>query len=194
MVLLRDATAGAAGADAPEGGADQGVEVYLLHRHTRMPFAPSVAVFPGGRIDPVDHGRPDPVLACACRETEEETGVRLDPDALRPWAHWITPECEPLRFDTYFYVARLPAAAEPADVSGETERAGWMPATAALAARDAGELALMPPTWSILIELAAAPNVASVLDAAADRRIETVRPRLVSTTTGWVFDWQVLDS
>lgn len=171
VVLLRDATDGSAGKDASEGAAGRGVEVYLLHRHARMPFAPSVAVFPGGRIDPVDHAQPDPVLACACRETEEETGVRLDPGALRRWAHWITPECEPLRFDTHFYVARLPADAEPADVSGETERAGWMPATAALASRDAGTLALMPPTWTILRELAAASDVAAVLNAAVGRRV-----------------------
>ena len=185
VVLLRDA------ADATV--ADR-LEVYLLHRHARMPFAPSVAVFPGGRIDPVDREQPDPVLACACRETEEETAVRLDPAGLRPWAHWITPEREPLRFDTHFYLAGLPAGAEAADVSGETERAGWIGVGAALAARERGELTLMPPTWTILIELAAAGAVAAALDLTIDRRIETVRPRILPTASGWAYDWEVLPS
>ncbi len=185
VVLLRDAAGGPAA---------ERVEVYLLHRHARMPFAPSVAVFPGGRIDPVDYTRSDPVLACACRETEEETGVRLDPGALRRWAHWITPECEPSRFDTHFYVVRLPAGAEPADVSGETDRAGWISATGALASRERGELALMPPTWAILTELAAAADVAAILRAALDRKIETIRPRLTRTGRSWAYQWEVLPS
>ena len=55
-----------------------GLETYLLHRHSRMPFAASMVVFPGGRVDVADvtSGR-DPVRACAVRETREETGVIL---------------------------------------------------------------------------------------------------------------------
>jgi 8-oxo-dGTP pyrophosphatase MutT (NUDIX family) len=40
VILLRDGQAG--------------LETYLLHRHALMPFAPSMVVFPGGRLDPVD--------------------------------------------------------------------------------------------------------------------------------------------
>ena len=186
VVLLRDAEGrdGSAGAD--------GVEVYLLHRHARMPFAPSMAVFPGGKLDPVDHGSPDPLLACACREAAEETGVVLDASTLGPWAHWITPEIEPLRFDTSFYVARLPEGQQPADVSGETERAGWLGARQALAARERHELSLMPPTWSILTELAAAPDVAAVLRDARQRVVEAVLPRLVPTGSSWVYEYRVV--
>ena len=46
---------------------DNGLETYLLHRHALMPFAASMVVFPGGRVDPVD--LVDPV------DTD-----RLDPD------------------------------------------------------------------------------------------------------------------
>ena len=38
------------------------LEVYLLHRHSRMAFAASMVVFPGGGLDPADTG-PDPLLA-----------------------------------------------------------------------------------------------------------------------------------
>ena len=57
-----------------------GLETYLLHRHARMAFAASMAVFPGGGVDPADGSGPvadtaDRLLACAIRETREETGL-----------------------------------------------------------------------------------------------------------------------
>ena len=38
----------------------------------------------------------------------------LRSDLLRPFAHWITPEVEPKRFDTRFFVAAAAARARPA--------------------------------------------------------------------------------
>ena len=44
-------------------------------------FAPSMVVFPGGRVDPADaSGVRDPIRRCALRETAEETGVVLAED------------------------------------------------------------------------------------------------------------------
>lgn len=180
VVLLRDDASG------------PGLEVYLQHRHARMPFAPSVAVFPGGGLDPVDEPSPDPVLACALRETAEETTVRLAAADLVRWARWVTPEHEPLRHDTTFFLAALPAGAEAVDVSGETDRAGWTPVAGALAARDAGDLALMPPTWSVLLELAGFVDVATALRAGRDRLVETVLPRLVRQGDGWAYAYETL--
>lgn len=181
VVLVRDAT-----------DARAGVKVYLLHRHDRMPFAPSVAVFPGGGLEEVDRALPDPVLACALRETEEETTVRLGDDALVRWARWVTPEPEPRRYDTTFFLARMPPSQEAQDVSGETERAGWVLASDAVAARDAGRLALMPPTWSILLELAAAADVASLLVDAEGRQVRAVLPRVVPGGDGWRYAYEVV--
>ena len=189
VVLLRDGA-------RPEARAADGVEVYLMHRHDRMPFAPSVAVFPGGGLDPVDTSAlaaaADPVLACALRETLEETTVRLAADALVPWARWVTPAAEPRRYDTTFYLAALPADQEARDVSGETVHAAWTSARQALEAREAGALVLMPPTWSILTELATAPDVATLLRAGLGRRVETVLPCVVRHEDGWRFAYEVL--
>src|SRR4029450_5718456 len=53
-------------------------------------------------------------------------GVRLDTARLRYWAWWVTPEPEPRRYDTRFFVAGLPAgAAAPMDTF-EAERARWL--------------------------------------------------------------------
>jgi 8-oxo-dGTP pyrophosphatase MutT (NUDIX family) len=166
-----------------------GVETYLLHRHARMAFAASMVVFPGGGLDPADETAADPVRACGVRETAEETGVVLDPDDLLDWAHWITPDPEPRRFDTRFFVAVLPAGQEALDVSGETDRALWTRPGEALAAADRGEIGLMPPTRSILLELAEAGTVQRLVSQAADREIVTVRPRIIRDGAGWRFHY-----
>jgi 8-oxo-dGTP pyrophosphatase MutT (NUDIX family) len=165
---------------------EAGIAVYLLHRHARMVFAASMVVFPGGGLDSSDDG-PDPLRACAVRETLEETGVRLAPDELHDWAHWVTPDVEPRRFDTRFYLAALPPGQHARDVSGETERAAWTAPTDALAAAERGEIGLMPPTLSILTELADAGSVPRAMELARDRVVVTVRPQLVQEGSQWRF-------
>lgn len=171
------------------------LETYLLHRHSRMPFAAGMVVFPGGRVDPTDPVDPEAFdgrgdhgwRSCAVRETFEETGVRLDPAALVDWAHWITPVCEPRRYDTRFYLAALPAGQTAADVSGETVSAGWQTPAEALADAEAARARLMPPTRSVLLELAEELSVAGALAAGSDRRIEVVLPEPVLREDGWHF-------
>lgn len=166
-----------------------GLETYLLHRHARMPFAASTVVFPGGRVDPSDGEGWEAIRICAVRETLEETGVSLSRDDLHDWAHWITPEVEPRRYDTHFFVAALPAGQQARDVSGETDHAEWSAPADALAAADRGELALMPPTRSMLLELSDLTTVAEVVDAARNRVVEPVLPRLIRTGVGWFFSY-----
>lgn len=167
---------------------EDGLETYLLHRHARMPFAANMVVFPGGRVDPEDAQQGlDAIRACALRETAEETSVQLADHQLHAWAHWITPEVEPRRYDTHFFVAAMPSFQHARDVSGETDRALWtLPAEALRAAAD-GEIGLMPPTLSILLELAAAGSVDGVLAAADGRVVEAVLPVLEPAGAGWVF-------
>jgi 8-oxo-dGTP pyrophosphatase MutT (NUDIX family) len=167
---------------------DGELQTYLLHRHARMPFAASMVVFPGGRVDPSDGVEGvHPVRRCALRETEEETGVRLADADLHDWAHWVTPELEPRRYDTRFYVAALPDGQHARDISGETDRAAWTRPSVALAQFGRGELALMPPTCSILMELADASRLSTVLELAHGRQIHRVLPRLERTGHGWAF-------
>ena len=176
VILLRDGVSG--------------LETYLLHRHARMAFAPSMAVFPGGRVDAVDtSGEGDPIRRCALRETSEETGVALTEQDLYLWAHWITPEFEPRRYDTTFFLAAMPDDQEATDISGETDHADWSTPGEALAAERAGRILMLPPTMSILIELADLATVAEVISQTIDRKIEPVLPQLVETESGWQFQY-----
>ena len=167
---------------------EAGLETYLLHRHAKMPFAANMVVFPGGRVDPDDARQGlDPIRACALRETAEETSVQLADHHLHAWAHWITPEIEPRRYDTHFFVAPMPPFQHARDISGETDRARWTTPSEALRAEAAGTIGLMPPTLSILLELAAAGSVDEVLTAAEGRIVDVVVPELEPAGAGWVF-------
>jgi 8-oxo-dGTP pyrophosphatase MutT (NUDIX family) len=53
-------------------------------------------------------------------------GLLLRADLLRPWAHWITPEVEPKRFDTRFFVARVPEGQVCREAGGEADRRLWV--------------------------------------------------------------------
>lgn len=105
-------------------------------------------------------------------------GLVLRADLLAPWAHWITPEFEPRRYDTRFFVAALPAGQRTRDVSGESDQVAWMSPADALAAVDAGELEMLPPTYLCCHQLAAQPSVAAALAAARDQVITPILPAL----------------
>ena len=102
---------------------------------------------------------------------------RLRSDLLLPWSRWITPEFEPRRFDTYFFVALLPAGQRTRDVSGEADHTLWVRPADALARAQAGELTMLPPTLVTLAAGGAAGDLAGVARAAADRDAATPSPR-----------------
>ncbi len=162
--------------DAPAG-----LQTYLMQRQATMPFAPLMSVFPGGAVEPVDDPR-DPLVFCALRETEEETGLRLEATALAPWARWITPICAPRRYDTAFFLAVCPSDQDPQDISGEADTASWWEIGDALAAHELGVLALLPPTLSVLLELADCPDTHAVRRRTVGRIVAPVCPEL------WVDD------
>ena len=100
----------------------------------------------------------------------ERRGLVLRSDLLRPLAHWITPEAEPKRFDTRFFLAELPAGQVCRDVGSEAQSRLWVRPADALAR----QLPMMPPTASALAEVADAPDVATAL--AAPRVLTPVMP------------------
>jgi 8-oxo-dGTP pyrophosphatase MutT (NUDIX family) len=105
-------------------------------------------------------------------------GVRLDTGRLRYWAWWLTPESEPRRYDTRFFLAGLPDEAAVTAHLAEAERERWLPP--ATAAADQG-LPMLPPTRYTLRDLASFASVAEALAAAAGRRVERIDPVLEGT-------------
>lgn len=107
-------------------------------------------------------------------------GLVLRADLLRPLAHWITPEAEPKRFDTRFFLAELPAGQVCRDAGSEADSRLWVRPADALAQG----LVMMPPTSSALRDVADAPDVATAL--AAPREISVVLPTFVLGDDGVV--------
>lgn len=110
----------------------------------------------------------------------DRRGLTLRSDLLAAWTRWITPEFEPKRYDTWFFVAALPAGQRTRNASTEADRTVWIrPADAALG-YDEGELLMMPPTVATLRQLQPYGSAAEALEAAAGRDLTPVlaKPRV----------------
>jgi 8-oxo-dGTP pyrophosphatase MutT (NUDIX family) len=103
----------------------------------------------------------------------------LRADLLRAWAHWITPEVEPKRFDTRFFVAAMPDGQRTRDVGGEADRVAWLRPADALAAHGRGEMSMLPPTMATLTDIAAHETVGDVLTAGLQREVTPVMPKVL---------------
>jgi 8-oxo-dGTP pyrophosphatase MutT (NUDIX family) len=111
----------------------------------------------------------------------------LRTDLLAACGHWITPEFELRRYDTRFFVAELPTGQRTRDVSGESDRVAWMTPRAACDGVDAGEMAMLPPTYGTLSQLSAFDRAAAMVAAARDRKITTIMPTVeVIDGTSWL--------
>ena len=104
--------------------------------------------------------------------------LRLALDTLVPWAHWVTPPVTTRRFDTRFFVARLPADQTPSHDEAETIASTWTSPQAALGSAQRGDIVLPPPTWMTLRELEAFASVEEILAAAPARERERREPLL----------------
>jgi 8-oxo-dGTP pyrophosphatase MutT (NUDIX family) len=105
--------------------------------------------------------------------------LMLRDDLLFPWSRWITPEFEPKRYDTWFFVALLPEAQTARDVSGEADRTEWISPAAA------DGLAMLPPTRVTLDDLSPYRSIEEVVLASAQRDAAApVMPRIELTEDG----------
>jgi 8-oxo-dGTP pyrophosphatase MutT (NUDIX family) len=100
----------------------------------------------------------------------------LRTDLVAACGHWITPEFEPRRYDTRFFVAELPTGQRARDVSGESDRVAWMTPQAACDGVDTGNMAMLPPTYATLSQLRSFNRAGAVVSAARDRMITTIMP------------------
>jgi 8-oxo-dGTP pyrophosphatase MutT (NUDIX family) len=83
----------------------------------------------------------------------DRRGLVLRTDLLGAWAGWCTPEFEPRRFRTWFFVAALPPGQRTREVSRESSSVLWSGALDACDAVDKGEIAMMPPTYVTCLEV-----------------------------------------
>lgn len=180
----------------------------MMRRAATMAFVPGMYVFPGGRVDAKDFHRGQhlvgypferdivratadeamlrALVACAVRELEEETGVRVAAGDLALCDHWITPEASPLRYDVRFFLAELPNGVTAHGRGTEMDHVTWIRPIDALRAGVAGEMPMLLPTQRVL-EFLSSQSTYTALEADAHQR--DVRPMLpergLSGSTAW---------
>jgi 8-oxo-dGTP pyrophosphatase MutT (NUDIX family) len=175
---------------------DQRFDVLMVKRNDRVAFMAGAYVFPGGRVDDEDAAIaaaqaidrrasrfPDLDAAdemryrvAAVRELEEEAGVRVPVADLEPLAHWVTPEVETRRYDTRFFLTRMPEGQEPRHEHGETTEFVWFTPAQAIASFRRDEILLPPPTWTTLRALAAFATADEVFAWARSKPIVRIQP------------------
>ncbi|MCU1497774.1 MAG: hypothetical protein JWM47_1727 [Acidimicrobiales bacterium] len=111
--------------------------------------------------------------------------LRLAVDGMHYFAHWITPEGAPRRYDTHFFVAAAPTNQTPLHDDHEVIANEWVRPADGLARVRAGELTMMPPTIASLQAVERFATVAEVL-AAAERvtDVPAILPRVVAGEGG----------
>ncbi|MDZ4357935.1 MAG: NUDIX hydrolase [Variovorax sp.] len=106
-----------------------------------------------------------------------ELRFRLMTGRMAPWSRWITPEHSlNRRFDTRFFVARVPADHRACHDGQETTESVWVGPRAALETYWGGGMTLAPPQIMTLAALARYDSVDAVLEAGLARRPPLIQP------------------
>jgi len=108
-----------------------------------------------------------------------QRGLVLDVGEVFLFAHWLTPEGAPRRYDTWFLVAPAPHGQEGSHDDAELVHSEWVRPSDALARYAAGDLDLIFPTLRTLRVLALFPTAAAFLDEERTANAASDRPPLV---------------
>ena len=102
--------------------------------------------------------------------------LRLAPDDLVYFSHWITPEASRIRFDTHFFLAVLPAGQAAAHYAGEMAGGLWLTPREGLARHARGDFPLMPVQQRHLERLAGFDSIAALLAFGRAKAVPAVLP------------------
>jgi 8-oxo-dGTP pyrophosphatase MutT (NUDIX family) len=117
-------------------------------------------------------------------EVLEANALCLALDLLMPYAHWITPEGMPKRFDTWFFLAAAPPDQLGAHDGKESTDSVWVSPREALEGGEDGRFKLPFPTTRNLIKLGKQPNVAAALEDSKGMTVVTVMPVMTRLNGG----------
>ena len=105
-------------------------------------------------------------------------GLVADLDRMLLWDWWITPEAEPKRYDTFFFLTVLRADEEPEARQDDFEIVDtrWLTAAQAAQAHEEGEMFMAPPTYLCLRQLEQLGSVEAILAQAPKQSRLPVQP------------------
>lgn len=146
---------------------EQTIQVLMLQKNTGIAFG-GMWVFPGGKIDACDY--PDcgdiqqAAQNAAVRETQEETGINLNPDDFVLFSHWTPPPSTPKRYSTWFFAAETDFKDKVIVDGGEILNHRWITPQEALQRHNAGDIELAPPTWITLYQLSLRDSIPDLVE------------------------------
>jgi len=117
----------------------------------------------------------------------EMLDAELDAGSLEYTGHWLTPECEPRRYETRFFSAEVSRAAQVTTHEREMVDSVWITPAEALARNARGTLPLVLPTVFTLEELAPFPTPREALAHMRNRPVPLRLPRPERVDGGVLF-------
>jgi len=115
-------------------------------------------------------------------EIARKEKISLFPDTLIPYAHWITPEFEKMRFNTSFFLAKLPPCQTPVADAVELTESLWVTPQKALELQREQKIILMPPTLKTIEELSAFNEIEELFSATKKKIIYPILPQLAENS------------
>ena len=109
----------------------------------------------------------------------EAHDVVLDLERLTAFARWVTPEAEPRRYDTRFYVLELPPGQDASHDAHETSMLFWASPRVVVRRFASGDIQLAPPTTRTLELLQAVTSGAEARRVALEQSLLPICPRFV---------------
>jgi len=124
-------------------------------------------------------------------EIAQKENLRFALDQLHYYAHWITPEAQPHRFDTRFFLTRCPSGQEASPDQKETTAGIWITPRKALEENRKGDVILSPPTLKTLEDLSRFKTMEDIFHSLKKEDIRPVLPFLtrISDTPLIIFPW-----
>ncbi len=115
----------------------------------------------------------------------EREGLTIQLDEIVYLSHWITPVGPPRRFDTRFFVARMPEEQTPLHDGGETVASEWIGVRTALERQRAGEFEMIFPTIRNLEDVAQFDTVDELMTGVRARdEVPPILPKIVRGEDG----------
>jgi len=112
-------------------------------------------------------------------EMVQAEDIELATDALVYFAHWVTPEIRPKRFDTHFFLAPAPPGHVASHDGLESTDSEWADIDNVFDSIRSGRRQVMYPTQCNLAALNRSPTVAEALAAARDSEVVRVLPKYI---------------
>ncbi len=106
-------------------------------------------------------------------------GLKLAVGRLAYFAHWITPEISPIRFDARFFLAAAPLCQEALHDHVETTDHVWISPAEALERSRRGDFAMLPPTFMNLMSIERFASVEEAMASASGKEVTAVAPQVV---------------